>query len=183
MIQSAVSSLLLLSSPPLPDSVWASQSRQVLSASLPHLIPPTIISHLIYSKTAPWNQTWLHLLPPAMNPSQGLCHTGSACQLLPSSSLNPDTTPPQRLAFASKLSFPRWIQPVTACQNDTAESRASYVNTFRPSPSSLPLLSGIWQDWTTLGSTAKEHRAYSTWLAWLAPTKRMCEAGWWWEGC
>lgn len=68
---------------------------------------------------------------------------------------------------------PRALRYTPAGQNDTAESRASCISTFRPPPSSLVLLLKIWLDWANLGSTAKEHWAYSTRLASLALAKRM----------
>lgn len=72
-----------------------------------------------------------------------------------------------------QLPQPDALHYTAACQSDTAESSASYISTFRPPPNSLLRLLRIQLDWADLGSTAKEHWAYSTRLTRLALAERM----------
>lgn len=72
-----------------------------------------------------------------------------------------------------QLPQPDALHYTPARQNDTAESSASYISTYRPSPNSLLLLLRIQLDRANFGSTAKEHWAYSTRLTCLALAERM----------
>lgn len=171
----------LLSSLPPPKSVQASQLQQVLSTSP----PPSGSSHHHFSSDLFQNNAMeldLTSSPPSHNEPQpgALPHWFSTLGSCPVLQLLQLRCPPFTYQRPLHRCWPlpqkliSTVDPACHQHAKMTQQKAELLisNTFRSSPSSLLLLARIWLDWATLGSTAKEHWAYSAWAVCPAHAKR-----------